>query len=112
MNPLLGELMNRIKQVLVEKHIGAILIALFLNRSISFAFETITIPISNRMLAATWQTMGQPPNLSPYQVVMNLAGVILYGGAAALLLKWLYFPSQPKMIDGAEDGDGQEADAQ
>ncbi len=105
-----GKLMNRIKRVLVDKHIGAIVIALLLSRAISYVFAAITFPLNSLILAKTWPAAGRTP--STYEVIMSIAGAIFDGVLAGLLLKWLYFPSQPKMIDGAEDRDGQEADAQ
>ncbi len=104
--------MQRLKEVLVEKHIGAILIALLLSQTFTNLVYTLSVPIRNVLINATGSPLMQQPLLAPDQITAGLVNIVLYGAAAGVLLKWLYFPPQPKMIDGAEDGDGQEADTQ
>jgi len=102
---------KQLKQVLVEHYIGAILIALLLNRAIDDLLTILNLPLVNMILERVKSPL-IPRSALPPQLGMGILGVVFYGAFAGLLLKWLYFPSQPKMIDGAEDGDGQETDAQ
>lgn len=95
--------MNKLKNVLVERHIGAVLIGLILAQGVSALVAVILSPLQNAMARSRASVFDRfPPVFSTYELVMGFARAAVVLGIGLLLVKWLYMPKEEAVEEEAE----------
>ncbi len=98
--------MNKIKNVLVERHIGAVLIGLILSQGVAGLAAVILSPLQNAMARSHASVYDRfPPVFSPYELVVGSARAAVMLAIGLLLLKWLYLPKEEAAEEEAEVGE-------
>src|SRR5512147_3144751 len=94
--------MNKIKQVLVDRHIGAVLIGLVLSEGMTILAATLVSPIANAFMRSR-QKLGvfdsAPPIFSPYELIIGFSRAAVVIAIGLLLLKWLYLPKEEEVAE-------------
>lgn len=101
--------MRAFKSVLVDRHIGAVLVGFVLAQGVASIVELIMVPVGNA--AFRWTSNPDftrlPPIFPPSEIFIGLARSAILVGVGFLILKWLYLTEpaphvQPETSDGEE----------
>lgn len=88
--------MKALKAVLVEKHIGAVLVGFILAQAVNHLVTLVLTPVTNG--AVRWvrdvDRVSLPPIFSPAELIVGFVRTALFLGAGLLILKWLYLERQ------------------
>lgn len=100
--------MGRIKQILLQQYIGAIVVGIL-------AADAVGALISGLLQPVTWYFVRRPLEtafpgttrpLSWEMAVPSVVSAVLYLAAAYLLLRWLYLHPQPTPAEAEEEDAG------
>ena len=90
--------MNGFKQVLVERHIGAVLVGFILAQGLMALVSVIMYPIQNAFLRSQNAAFASsPPTFSLPELLLGLLRVAVTISVGLLLLKWLYLPKETEV---------------
>jgi hypothetical protein len=88
--------------VLVERHIGAVLIGLVLSEGVTILAATLVSPIANAFMRSR-QRLGvfdsAPPIFSPSELIIGFSRAAVVIVIGLLLLKWLYLPKKELVME-------------
>jgi len=89
-----------LKSVLIDRHIGALLVGFVLAQGVASLVGLFLVPIGNASLR--WVTnpgfTTLPPLFPPGEMLIGVARTVAYVGVGLLILKWLYL-TQPEPLE-------------